>query len=913
GHIGGGLTRFNGSVFEEIKMPKIKHDVTGIIEDEKGVLWISSVGDGVLTISNPWATEVATLKPEPFTGKESLSAYVYAVYKRKNNDLLFVTDLGLKIFNRSTQRFDFLKLKNVPTYFQIICVFEDSKSNLWLGTHEGGIYQCNDEQGLIKIYDVVKDGLAFNFISVISEDHKGNIWVGTWGGGISVINNGKIVDNFNNKNGLYDNMIRAITPDLEGNILVGTNEHGLMLYKGKRFIAHTTANGLINNQVWAITKDNFDRIWFGTNEGITLYSTKTKDYQSFSKENSRLISTQIRFLVKDKSGNIWIGTNDAGIQLYNVSQSEFEYPSDINNSFPRSNTAVTALEVDQNNNLWFGTTEWLVRYQFRTKKITSYSTGDGLTGNEISSIYCDNNNVLWVGCARNGLSKIIKGKVTAVDLDERFTAKCMVQDLDGQLWVGTEARGILILKDGKIIKQYKTSDGLLSNNILTLSVDVENNVFIGTSAGLNQFNSTTKIFHAYKEKSGFTGLEVKGRAAYRDEAGDMWFGTINGAFKYSKDFDHHNTREPFIFINRFRVNLKDRAMEENLRLQYNDRSVTFDFGSICLSDAQAVIYQYKLVGADKNWISAEENIHTVTYSPLRHGSYTFMVKARNNEGIWNEKPVTYSFTITPPFWATWWFYSLLALATIASIWLYIKIRERNHVREKRILEETVVIRTNEVVKEKEKSEALLLNTLPAKVVDELKKYGKTEPESFENVTVFFSDICSFTDISAKLDLHLTISELNHLFTAFDDIMIKHDCERIKTFGDGYMAVCGLPEENPHHARNIARAALDIQEYLEERPATHNIKWRVRMGINSGKVTGGVVGVRKYLYDIFGDTVNTASRMETNSEPMKINCSESTHTLLKNSFEFTPRETMHVKGKGDMKMYFINGERVTQAD
>ena len=252
----------------------------------------------------------------------------------------------------------------------------------------------------------------------------------------------------------------------------------------------------------------------------------------------------------------------------------------------------------------------------------------------------------------------------------------------------------------------------------------------------------------------------------------------------------------------------------------------------------------------------------------------------------------------------------MTLVIITSLISYIKIRERNLIKEKKILEDKVIERTAEVVKEKEKSEALLLNTLPVKVVNELKLYGKTEPESFDNVTVYFSDICTFTDISAGLDPHVTIDELNDLFTAFDDIMIKHKCERIKTIGDAYMAVCGLPEKDENHALNIARAAIEIRKYLEDRAATHEIKWRVRIGLNSGKVTGGIVGVRKYLYDIFGDTVNTASRMESNSEPMRINCSETTYKILQDKFRFTNREATIVKGKGEMKMYFIEDELIS---
>ncbi len=204
---------------------------------------------------------------------------------------------------------------------------------------------------------------------------------------------------------------------------------------------------------------------------------------------------------------------------------------------------------------------------------------------------------------------------------------------------------------------------------------------------------------------------------------------------------------------------------------------------------------------------------------------------------------------------------------------------------------------------KEKSDKLLLNILPARVANDLKETGKTKPECFKNVTVFFSDIVGFTQLSAQLEPNVLIDELNSIFTAFDNIIEKHQCERIKTIGDAYLCVCGMPEENPHHAENIVQSAIEIIEYLEKRTA--KIKWEVRIGIHTGKVIGGVVGFKKYIYDVFGDTINTASRMETNSVSMKINISETTYHQIKDKFKVIERGSIPVKGKGSMKMYFIS--------
>lgn len=222
--------------------------------------------------------------------------------------------------------------------------------------------------------------------------------------------------------------------------------------------------------------------------------------------------------------------------------------------------------------------------------------------------------------------------------------------------------------------------------------------------------------------------------------------------------------------------------------------------------------------------------------------------------------------------------------------------------------ERELIEANRLVEvEREKAEGLLHNILPEKIVNDLKHKGTTKPELFQNVTVFFSDIVKFTQLSSMLEPEALINELDEMFTAFDDIMEKNDCERIKTIGDAYLAVCGMPDKNPKHAENMAKAALDIVKYLRKRNENALINWKIRVGIHSGEVIGSVVGIKKYIYDIFGDTVNTASRMESQSEPMKINISETTYNLIAKSFNCTKRPRIHLKGKGGTDMYFLEGK------
>jgi class 3 adenylate cyclase len=238
---------------------------------------------------------------------------------------------------------------------------------------------------------------------------------------------------------------------------------------------------------------------------------------------------------------------------------------------------------------------------------------------------------------------------------------------------------------------------------------------------------------------------------------------------------------------------------------------------------------------------------------------------------------------------------MITLFFLIILYSYVKLKKANSI----------------IASEKDKNEKLLLNTLPIKVVNDLKKNGKSEPQKFRNVTVCFSDIVGFTQASSVLDPKELINELNDIYTAFDEIMIKYDCERIKTIGDAYLAVCGMPQQNIHHAEMMLKAAIDIISYTRKRSQQSSLDWQIRIGLHSGNVVGGIVGIKKYIYDVFGDTINTASRMESNSTPMRVNISAQTYELVKdtdfvknNDISFEKRKLVNVKGKGSMEMYFV---------
>ena len=216
---------------------------------------------------------------------------------------------------------------------------------------------------------------------------------------------------------------------------------------------------------------------------------------------------------------------------------------------------------------------------------------------------------------------------------------------------------------------------------------------------------------------------------------------------------------------------------------------------------------------------------------------------------------------------------------------------------------------NKIKASKKRSDELLLNILPEEVAEELKEKGSAEAKSFDEVTVMFTDFKGFTTIAEKLSAKELVAEIDYCFKGFDNIIHKYGIEKIKTIGDSYMAAGGLPVANKTHAKDMVNAAMEIVQFMEahkqQRIKENKPVFEIRIGINSGHVVAGIVGVKKFAYDIWGDTVNLASRMESSGEPGKINISGSTYELVKNDFTCIHRGKIQAKNKGEVDMYFVS--------
>ncbi|HSL87372.1 MAG TPA: SpoIIE family protein phosphatase, partial [Bacteroidales bacterium] len=410
---------------------------------------------------------------------------------------------------------------------------------------------------------------------------------------------------------------------------------------------------------------------------------------------------RIRFFRDDAEGNIWIGTEGGGVRMYNTKKKTFEDNPGLNREILYRLGIVRAMETDRDNNLWIGTDDGLAYWNFTTGTGDRITLMDSVTVTNITALNCDGTGKLWIGAQASDEKP---GLFTLDPATMRFRAipdfrniipTAIVTDTRGTVWVGT-AQGLIAYDNNSVISVVREEDGLLSNTIRSLVDGGDGSIYIGTNLGLNRYLPESGEIYAYTKKNGFPGIESRPGAVFRSGNGDIWFGTANGAVRLTPSKLVIRNNEPMTHIKELRDFSGSREMVEGLRRRYNDNDMIFDYYSICLTDPDVVEYRIMLAGFDDEWRAVADQTRAV-YQKLPPGKYTFMVTARNNEGKWNSNPVSYSFTIKPPFWKTWWFIMVSAAVTLMGIALYIRIREGNLIREKLLLEERVRERTAEVV------------------------------------------------------------------------------------------------------------------------------------------------------------------------------------------------------------------------
>jgi adenylate cyclase len=359
------------------------------------------------------------------------------------------------------------------------------------------------------------------------------------------------------------------------------------------------------------------------------------------------------------------------------------------------------------------------------------------------------------------------------------------------------------------------------------------------------------------------------------------------------------------FISRIIINNDSVIISPEEDLIFSSRCSSLFFE---LVPDEEIVYQYYLDGFDKQWTEWTKYSFK-EYTNLPSGKYNFRVRYTDQQSSAGELSVL-NFKVLPR-----WYLSRIAiisyfLLAVLIIWFSYATLRLRFARTQHMLEQIINKRTEDLIIEKDKTENLLANVLPRNTASEIMETGKATKMKYNFVTVLFSDIQGFTKIAEETNPEVLIDELDKFFFHFDSVVEKYGIEKIKTIGDAYMCAGGIPEKNRTNPVEVILAALEMQDYmgkLKETSIVAGMKfWDIRIGIHTGTVIAGVVGQKKLSYDIWGDTVNTASRMESSGEAGKINISGTTYEFVKDFFVCEYRGKMPVKYKGEIDMYFVNG-------
>ena len=593
---------------------------------------------------------------------------------------------------------------------------EDRSHNLWAGTI-AGIDKTDLKKKDIRILKKSDDpgsvDLPDNIIASVYKDEEGNIWAGTWGKGLVVL-------------------------DPEGRSLV----HYSSEFSDWRHIPE--------NHPHVLFKDSRSRLWLGTRNGVAIYDPGSRSFIDIAKY----------------------------------------FKAEINNAF--QNIRVYTIIEDSEHRIWFGTSNGIVIFNPDKKTMTTLRAGEddkiSLSSNLVYSILEDRDREIWIATS-NGLDRYNPGNNTLIQyvyqhgsqnsLCDNFTIS-LCEDERGHIWIGTSSGVNEFNKNDSLFKYYSVRNGLPGNIIYDILEDAGKNLWFSTGKGLAYTNPTKPYPPNFQIIDELSGQEFNIKAVFRSTEGEMYFGGMDGLVSFFPDSLQANKFIPPVKITSFEK--ENNGGRENvniynpdIRLSYRDYSFTIEFAALEYTNTAKNRYAYQMQGITESWNDIG-NRHFVHFTKMPPGEYIFRVKGTNNDGIWNETGTSLNIHISPPWWRSLLAYILYLIFIIILIILLVYLRERNLIREKKILEEKVNLRTAEIARQKEKveeSEVKLRSTINS--LDDLvfvldnegvfqEFYNPRKRDiNFRNPNLYIGKHYSISGIPPEV-----ISNLKKAFTTFKD-------------------------------------------------------------------------------------------------------------------------------------------------
>ncbi|MNK74754.1 Sensor histidine kinase TodS [compost metagenome] len=685
-----------------------------VLQDSKGNLWIGSQTQLKYKAANSNKIIALKISKNSLQVSEFFEDNEHHIWVGTSAGLFELYFAGTKLISKRHFRDQFKSFDNTDLITSII---QDKNLKYWIGTKKSGLYHFDKK--VPKLIHFIKNNndknsLVNNNIRKILCHKNGELWIGTQEG-LSILNTfthqfTNYQHDTTNPKSLSQNSIYDIFQDKNGSVWIGTYFGGAnVVYSVNTpftvYQNNTISNSLSSNIISAIVEDSNQNLWIGTEAGGLNYfdisNQKFRSYKNSITDKNSLSSNLVKGIAIDKDQNIWIGTGLGGLNLFDPKTSSFTvFKRKVNSHNSIASDNVNCLIVSKQNKLIIGTDLGLNIYDIAQQKFHFFPTkGKTFLEKSINALFEDKNGIVWIGTPI-GIHVYQNSKLQHKNFrdseNKKFTydINCFHQDKKGNIWVGTYHNGLALLDlKNNTFKTYRIKDGLPSDNILAITEDSETNLWISTDNGLVKYNRQLNFFRTFNILDGLPDIQFNTNSSLNNSKGRMFFGTYNGLVSFNPKDIEKNIIPPNVILSNLKlfnipvaINDESGILKQDLNssnavtFEHEQNIFTIEFSALNFIKSNKNKYAYILEGFEKKWNYVE--IPSATYTNLPAGNYQFLVKATNNDGIWNENPKQIKIVVLPPIWRTWWAYLIYAITAFAITYYILKfLKARTELRQ----------------------------------------------------------------------------------------------------------------------------------------------------------------------------------------------------------------------------------------
>ncbi|MDP4797941.1 MAG: hypothetical protein NWR50_03675 [Crocinitomicaceae bacterium] len=936
GTSGKGLLSFNRTTekFKDYSGLLPTKKIKSVFCTSKGRLFINTEDKGLFLMND---AQTKAIKID-ISSKNENPVIIQRIVQMTQYSVLFGTNQGVFEYdlnlNKTAPKFS--KLDEEFGFMGISDMYLSDNNTWFIGTTNKGLFTLTTSGSIVNSTQDIfqKNALLFNDINVLFVDESETFWVGT------------------------DRGLASFNPNNQGFLGVGPSgnlEKGIPSSNVWSFAEDHKAN-----YVYVGTDIGISRVNRKTGKFEQFYRDNS---QSITGESSE---TAVLSMIVINENHLLVGCIDGLFELKITGKNKYSFKriNYLSDEEAFEHVRIYSLVHWKDEQYFLGTKAGAVLVDLKAKKAKAFvhsvkNPKGTITAGFCRNVYKDKYDRIWFATSTGAINQLIdkKGALSIVPYkynsillkNSKDYITSILQTSKYEFWFGTLGSGLMYWNEAtQEVKVYTKKDGLPNNVVYCVIQDQNKNVWMTTNKGICCFNPTTKIATNYTETDGLMSNEFNLGAYMFSHTGELYFGGIYGynffnprkmglsksnvgvtitKFKFDKGWLRPNVKgSPFV---------RPISQTDKITLSYRQRSFTIRFQPSDLSNPELLNYKYILEGSDEGEILLG-NSNEIHFNALSPGLYTLKIYARIGDGSWGKTPAILEIYIQPPFWGTWWFWAFVTVVVGIAVRIFIRTKIESGRREKVRLEMKITERTKEIraqnVKienqrklleeeknkvveqqrllqiEKDKTEKLLRNVMPESTAEELKKTGTASARAYKTVSVLFTDFVGFTKIAEHMSPTELVSKLDVYFRKFDEIIVNNNLEKIKTIGDAYMCAGGVPVRNNTNPIDTCLAALQIQDYMRKHKNDAIINntafWELRLGINTGEVTAGVIGSERLAFDVWGATVNHAQRMEMLGEPGKVTITGSTFKLIEPYFECVFRGKAQTKSRGLLDMYTV---------